>query len=479
MILTTNANTEKFGSLDPFGGLLTLVLNPQTAVEMSNPGGTNLHFVPTDTAGPSSTSSAAAAASLGDGFDVGMMIKVVGSELNDGDFTITRVTATRLEVVADLETQVLIDEKCKVITLKQTLASTYIPDPDMPLFEFEMISGGDIADYLFQRVKLGGLFDLPIPVNGLISKATSEVFLRQGATIDAASDFIVDAFALSDATVTTTGTKGVTYAQSDAYSKIIIEDGVTIGNLNEETGQFEAGDTVSLETRVNNTMIASATDPAPGVAAPYSLSPAGRIMTQVRSKGTTEYKVAIGVAHSDSQVIVRDGATIYAEDMNVTAKNVNVFNVQAGGVIVTTLVKKAKAVNVAIGWTESTANASIDGTVIIGDAGRSRLPGGRGGLDQREERRQHHAGEQHSAGEMEAVVHLPVTTALKTVEKELTAPVVEALRGVLLQNKLLAFILRIKNPAESSSATGMAYAHMRAPPTPPSAARPMSGSTEI
>ena len=41
-----NANTEKFGALDPFGGLLTLVLNPPAAVEMSNPDATNLHFVP-------------------------------------------------------------------------------------------------------------------------------------------------------------------------------------------------------------------------------------------------------------------------------------------------------------------------------------------------------------------------------------------------------------------------------------------------
>jgi len=315
----------------------------------------------------------------------------------------------------------------------------------------DVLNGGidlDIASYTDAQSAVS------IPANGLVSKATSEIILHEGVLVTAASDVTLDAIAIADATVTTAAATGVTYAQSDAYAKVVLKDEVMI----------DAGDTVSIEARVNNTMIASVTDAVPAVAAgaakasqPYRIQDApSRIIKKVKSSpSATAIKVAVGIAHSDSQAWIEEGATVTARKVKVIAASTNKFNVQVTGSIEA---DSLKGINAAVSYTESTSIARVDGTVVAGAVGTTgALTVKASSVNAKNSVNITQLISQPS-GKWKAWITNPVTKLANTIEGEVTKPISNTLRGVLLENKLLSTILKIKKPDQEIITAGLALA---------------------
>jgi hypothetical protein len=255
-----------------------------------------------------------------DGFEVGHIIKVVGSDSeNDGaEFTITKVTD---DVITLLPTDAVIDESLTAddVVIKQMYAS-YSSD-NVPLqtsdagTDGQDLSSRDLKDYLAGSLERNGILDINLPVEFLSSKATSQIDI-DGATLSASENINVKSSALSYAVLNSPGIIfAAVFVDSDSKSYI---------NVKGESVLTASTGSIAIESETSNTMNATAAIGKLGFLAKAAL---GKLV----KTPAASLAVAYGEAVSESKIDLA-ATTLVNAGTNVTIdSNIeNHFTVSAG-----------------------------------------------------------------------------------------------------------------------------------------------------
>ncbi len=347
ILLNTSASTTKFASLNIFeDGLAGLLAG--TDLPATDP--IRLQFVDGSGTEPPRIIREDGGSWIADGFEIGQVIKVVGSTGNDAEtFTIDAITNSQLRLVAS---DVLTDETTDDVIVQQVLTSL-LPS-EVPLVStgrdgLPTLSAGaftleQASDILQETIVRSRVLDFDLPVEVLRAEATSQITIQSGATLNATRDISIESSALSDVTLNTPAmVLGGAYAEANATAHTLINSGAVL----------IAGGNVNLQSFVTNNLDVSVAARSGGL-----FGAAGKFLKLPGFEASFAY----GRGQSDSETRVDTGATINAANVNVTATNTNDFDISTQS----TSSNRAGvgiAIGVAINDTESRSTAQILGTV--------------------------------------------------------------------------------------------------------------------
>jgi hypothetical protein len=347
ILLNTSASTTKFASLNIFeDGLAGLLAG--TDLPATDP--IRLQFVDGAGTQPPRILREDGGSWIADGFEIGQVIKVVGSTGNDAEtFTIDEITNSQLRLVAS---DVLTDETTDDVIVQQVLTSL-LPS-EVPLVStgrdgLPTLSAGTFTleqalDILQETIVRSRVLDFSLPVEVLRAEATSQITIQSGATLNATRDISIESSALSDVTLNTPAMLlGGAYAEANATAHTLINSGASL----------TAGGNVNLQSFVTNNLDVSVEARSGGL-----FGAAGKFLKLPGFEASFAY----GRGQSDSETLVETGATINAANVNVAATNTNDFDISTRSTS-SNRSGVGLAIGVAINDTESRSNAQILGTV--------------------------------------------------------------------------------------------------------------------
>ena len=284
---------------------------------------------------------------ISDGFKAGQIITVQGSLANDSAYTIESVTDTTLTLRAG---DALTDETGAAM---RVTAEEILPG-DIPLVAVDSsgnpisagtFTAGDVSNSLLQSMNNLGLFDLSGYFGQtLLANTSSTITIGSGARLDASNNVALSSTADNDISLSVPGlVVAVTYTESNATSRAVIEGGATV----------VAGNLFRLLSTVNNTMQA-------GTKAMSGLVPNPLRPMKIPAPALA---VTYGKATTVNEAGVGSNANVIAGQVDVDAITSNDFSVTTKSQVLFPGKNQGSAFGVAISETSSTTDAYLSGRV--------------------------------------------------------------------------------------------------------------------
>lgn len=283
---------------------------------------------------------------IADGFKAGQIITVEGSASNNKTLTIESLTASTLTLKVD---DGLANETGSAI---RVTGEEILPG-DIPLLAVDdagnPISGtftaGNISNSLLQTLGSLGLFDLQgIGAQVVLANTSSTITIGNGANLSASNNITLQSEAENAVTLKTPSlVLGVTYTESSATSKSIVESGATL----------TAGNLFRMVSNVNNSMTAT-------TKVMSGLIPIPSKPMQIPAPALS---VTYGKGTSVNEAGVKSGATVNAGSVDVDAVTNNDFLVSTKSSVLFPGKNQGNAIAVSISEARSTADAYLSGNV--------------------------------------------------------------------------------------------------------------------
>ncbi|KPK77594.1 MAG: hypothetical protein AMJ79_02710, partial [Phycisphaerae bacterium SM23_30] len=331
------------------------------------------------------------------GFEVGQLIEVDGSKLNDGSYTIQHIDGNKLILSgAAAAGSALLEEETDAAAVLVREVNTSIEPKDVVVSmldndgnPFGSLSADDLKLGLLKMVETSLFLDMfSLPAQVFLSESTSTI--NVSGAITAGENVAIEASAYSDVNVLTSPTLlGMATSMGGAYAQSVAR-----AHTNINTGAVISADgDVSLSAEVNNTLIENvsvSTDRfyakpkrRPNNTHYDPLNPPAKKPTHIPRPRVA---VGIGNAISDSSAVIATGATITASNLDISADNNDNFSVTVSAAPLPAAGgggKKAQKSNeeknkpkpwylnmgssyaVAVSVVDSTSEARIDGEVTL------------------------------------------------------------------------------------------------------------------